>query len=96
VLEWTSGTPEERDPAERRREIRTFAWFVAFILGILLFGFTYAGPVLVAAYLYFDWNERPVTVLGAAAVLYLVLFGIFEWALELHLFEGFVRNWLAG
>ena len=65
-----------------------FGWFVAFIVGILLFGFVYAGPVLVAAYLWFDWNEKPLTVLISALVAFGIFYGVFEWALELRLYAG--------
>jgi hypothetical protein len=73
-----------------------FAWFVAIIVGILLFGFVYAGPVLIAAYLYFDWDERPVTIVIAALVAFAIFYGVFEWALELRLFDGFLGRWLPG
>jgi len=94
IIELRNRTPEQRDPGERRRELKMFAWFVAFIGAILLFGFVYAGPVLVAAYLYFDWHERPLVVVLSAVVAFAVLFGIFEWALELRLFGGFLDRML--
>jgi putative Ca2+/H+ antiporter (TMEM165/GDT1 family) len=94
IIELRDRTTEERDPTERRRELKMFAWFVAFIVAILLFGFVYAGPVLVAAYLYFDWHERPIVVVTSAIVAFAVLFGIFEWALELRLFGGFLDRML--
>ena len=90
VLELRNGKSEARPPEERRRELKMFAWLIAFIVGILLFGFVYAGPVLVAAYLYFDWNERPLTVLISAVVAFAIFYGVFEWALELRLFGGFL------
>jgi hypothetical protein len=95
AIELRSRAPEERDPAELRLEIRMFAWLVGFVAGILVFGFVVAGPALVAAYLYFDWNERPLTVLLSALVTFAIFYGIFEWALELRLFDGFLWRWLA-
>ena len=94
IIELRDRTSEEREPGERRRELKMFAWFVAFIVAILLFGFVFAGPVLVAAYLYFDWHERPVVVVGSAVVAFAVLFGVFEWALELRLYGGFLDRML--
>jgi small-conductance mechanosensitive channel len=90
ALELRSGKSEARPSEERRRELKMFAWLIAFIVGILLFGFVYAGPVLVAAYLYLDWNERPLTVLISALVAFAIFYGVFEWALELRLFGGFL------
>ncbi len=96
VIELRSGTPEAFEPAECRREWRMFAWLVSFIAAILLFGFVYAGPVMVAAYLYFGWHERPLSVLIAALVAFAIFYGVFEWALELRLFDGFLGRWLPG
>ena len=96
IIELRNPATERREPEERRRELKMFAWFVAFIVAILLFGFIYAGPVLVAAYLYFDWNERPLVVIVSALVAFAIFFGVFEWALELRLFDGFLGRWLPG
>jgi hypothetical protein len=96
VIELRSGESEARSPEERRRELKMFAWLVAFIVAILLFGFVYAGPALVAAYLYFDWRESPLTVLASALVAFAIFYGVFERALELRLFDGFLGPWLPG
>src|SRR5258707_13903006 len=37
---------------EQRREGRRFAWFIAFVGGLVLFGIIYAGPALVEAFVY--------------------------------------------
>ena len=96
VIELRSAAPPPRPAEERRRELKMFAWFVAIIVGILLFGFVHAGPVLIAAYLYLDWNERPLTIVIAALVAFGIFYGVFEWALELRLFDGFLGRWLPG
>lgn len=96
VMEWRNRQPSERDPAEFRREVTIFAWLVGFVVAILLFGFVYAGPVVVAAYLYFDWGERPLVVIVSALATFAVLYGIFEWSLELQLYGGFLDRWLPG
>jgi hypothetical protein len=96
VIELRSTEREERESGEIRRELKMFAWFVAFIAAILLFGFVYAGPAMIAAYLYFDWNERPLVAIASALVAFAVFYGVFEWALELRLFDGFLGRWLPG
>lgn len=96
AMELRAQAPEPRPREERRREVTMFAWFVAMIAGILLFGFVYAGPVLIAAYLYFDWDERPLTIVISALVAFAIFYGVFEWALELRLFGGFLGTWLPG
>ena len=83
-------------PEERRREVRMFAWFVAFVGGLVLFGFMYAGPALVAVYLYFSGRERWYMALGAAFVTWAILYGVFERFLGLPLFDGLVVQWIFG
>lgn len=83
-------------PEERRREARMFAWFVTFVGGLVLFGFLYAGPALVAAYLFFSGRERWYVALGAAFVTWAILYGIFERFLGLPLFDGLISQWIFG
>jgi hypothetical protein len=83
-------------PAERRREATMFAWFIGFVAGLVLFGFLYAGPALVAIYLYFAGRERWYTALAAAIVTWAILFGIFERFLGLPLFDGLAVQWIFG
>ena len=64
--------------------------------GIILFGFPYAGPLIVALYLHFSWGEKWYVSLGAAAFAWAVLHGIFDYVLGLPLFEGLVYQWIYG
>ena len=89
--------PEKKiDPAETRRELVMFGWVAAFIIGVLLFGFILAGPVLLAAYLWFDWREPPRVIAISAAICFAILYGVFERALGMDLFAGLVTGWLLG
>lgn len=83
-------------PEEHRREVKMFAWFLGFVAGLVLFGFLYAGPVLVAVYLIFAGRERWYTALGAAVLTWAILFGVFERFLGLPLFDGLVSQWIFG
>jgi Tripartite tricarboxylate transporter TctB family len=73
---------------EQARERKMFLWLALFLAGILAFGFLWATPVLVFAFLRFSeresWSVAAVGALGAWLVLYLV----FVKLLELFLFEG--------
>lgn len=89
-------TEPDGEPRPWRREWVMFGWVAAFIFGVLLFGFILAGPVLVAAYLRLDWNERWTVVLGSALVCFAILYGVFERALGMDVFAGLVTEWLAG
>ncbi len=81
---------------EHKREARMFGWFIAFVGGLVLFGFLYAGPVLVAAYLYFSGREKWYVALAGAVFAWAVLYGVFDWFLGLPLFEGLVFQWIFG
>src|SRR5882724_8191293 len=76
---------ELREPAEpavtseeHRREGAMFVWFFVFVGGLVLFGFIYAGPALVAAYLFFSGREKWYVALAAAAFAWAILYGVFE------------------
>ena len=83
-------------PEEHAREGRMFAWFFIFVGSLILFGFLYAGPALVAAYLYFSGKEKWYVALVAAAFAWAILYGVFEQFLGLPLFEGLVMQWIFG
>jgi hypothetical protein len=83
-------------PQEHRREVKMFAWFLGFVGGLVLFGFLYAGPVLVAVYLIFAGRERWYMALGAAVLTWAILYGVFERFLGLPLFDGLVSQWIFG
>lgn len=83
-------------PEEHSREGRMFAWFIGFVAALVLFGFLYAGPALVAAYLYFSGREKWYVALAGAAFAWAVLYGVFDWFLGLPLFEGLVFQYLFG
>ena len=83
-------------PPERQREAKMFTWFITFVAGLVLFGFLYAGPVLVAAYLYFSGRERWYTAFLAAFLTWAILFGVFERFLGLPLIEGLLAQWIFG
>ena len=81
---------------DRMAELKMFGWFAVFVFGIILFGFPYAAPLIVALYLHFSWGERWYVSLGAAAFAWAVLHGIFDYVLGLPLFEGLVYQWIYG
>jgi hypothetical protein len=83
-------------PEERRREAKMFAWFLTFVAGLVFFGFLYAGPLLVAAYLYFSGRERWYSAIAAAVITWGILYGVFERFLGLPLFEGLLSQWIFG
>jgi Tripartite tricarboxylate transporter TctB family len=89
--------PERKFTSEdRRAEWGMYGWFVLFAGGIVLFGFSYAGPVLVAGYLCLSWREKWYVCLAAGVFAWAVLYGVFERFLGLPLFEGLAYLWAFG
>ncbi len=89
----SEGKDTSEDP---KAELRMFGWFIAFVIGIILFGFPYAGPAMVAAYLHFSWREKWYVTLSSAFFAWAVLYGVFEHVLGLPLFEGLVVEYFLG
>jgi len=83
-------------PASRRGELAMLAWMLLYFVGILAFGFLYAAPVLVFAFLRFGKGESVATGALGAAGSWAVLYGLFELAFEIPLFEGLAIAWRAG
>jgi hypothetical protein len=96
VVELRTKPDKEFTPEDRRAEWKMYAWFVFFVVGIILFGFPYAGPIMVAIYLHFSWREKWYVSLGSAVFAWAVLYGVFEYVLGLPLFEGLIVLWFLG
>lgn len=79
-----------------RAERAMFGWVFVFFLGILCFGFTYAGPLLVFAFMFAGKKESLAVALISAVGTWVVLFGFFEKMMEIPLFAGLVVEWLLG
>ena len=96
----SEGPLQDDDPiaqaAKIRREVVLLAWFLAMVLGVLLFGFLVATPVLVFGFLALDQRESLKLAATMALAGFAVLYLIFEKLLELILFQGFVTEWFLG
>jgi hypothetical protein len=73
---------------EQRRERKMFLWLALFFAGILAFGFLWATPVLVFAFLRLGERESWGVAATGAVGSWLVLYLVFVRVLELFLFEG--------
>ena len=94
VVELRAKSGERLTAEEKRATVRMFGWFFAFLAGIILFGFPYAGPIVVMLYLRLSWHEKWYVCLAAGLLAWSVLYGVFEHFLGLPLFEGLVVQWL--
>jgi hypothetical protein len=82
----SEGSPADRE--ERRREAKMFLWLAVFFTAVITFGFIWATPVLIFAFLRFGERESwHVAIIGAIGA-WLILYGVFVQLLELFLFES--------
>jgi hypothetical protein len=72
------------------REIVMWAYFLAFVAGLLLFGFWIAVPVMLVSFLRFEGGVSWKASLAAAIVASLTLYLVFEVTLRIRLHPGFV------
>ncbi len=71
-------------------------WVFVFFVGLLLFGFVYAGPVLVFAFMLAGKKETLTVALISAAGAWAVLYGFFQILMEIPLFQGLIIEWMLG
>jgi hypothetical protein len=88
-----TAAPSTRDV---RREWVMFGWIVGFVATVTLLGFLVAAPIVLYAYLRFNAKEphwlAALMALGGLALIY----GVFEYTLEVTLFEGLLTPIVAG
>jgi hypothetical protein len=70
--------------SELRRTLAFFAWFVGGAVGIWLLGIVIALPLLVFLYMLVEGRERVVPVFVMTACTYGVIWGLFEYTLEMR------------
>ena len=69
---------------EIRRTLAFFGWFIGGALGIWLIGIVYSLPLLVFAYALIDGRESLQTSLIMGACAYALIWGLFEYTLEMR------------
>ena len=69
---------------ELRRTLAFFAWFISGAVGIWLLGIVYSLPLLVFFYALIDGGEKLRTTLIMGVVTYGMVWGLFEYALEMR------------
>jgi Tripartite tricarboxylate transporter TctB family len=77
-----------------RRELFMFGWLLAFLAGIVLFGFVYATPILLFAFLRYAASERTRVALTGAAAGFALIYLVFVVLLEIPLHDGLIAAWL--
>lgn len=86
----------EESIAEFRAEFKMFFWLALFFAGVIGFGFIFAAPVLVFAFMRFGQKESWLVAAIGGIGTWAILYGIFEKMLELSLFQGLLLPYLIG
>ncbi len=79
-----------------RAEVVMFGWVFVFFIAILLFGFVYAGPAVIFAFMLAGKKESLAVALISAAGAWAVLYGFFQGVMEIPLFQGLIIEYLMG
>ena len=83
-------------PRDVKREWVMFGWIVFFVVSVTLLGFIVAAPLVLYSYLRFNAKE-PHWVAGLLAAGGLALiYGVFEYSLQVTLWEGLLTPIVAG
>jgi len=69
---------------ELRRTLVFFGWFIGGAAGIWLLGIVYALPLLVFLYVLVDGREKLISAIAMGAGIYAVVWGLFEYILEMR------------
>jgi tetrahydromethanopterin S-methyltransferase subunit E len=81
-----------------RKDLPIYLWVWAFVGAVVAFGFVIAAPVMLLAYLRWRSRESWWLSLVLSAAVFGILYGLFETALGVPLFEGLVtpsiEDWL--
>lgn len=79
-----------------KAERAMLGWVFVFFVGILCFGFVYAAPLLVLAFMLAGKKESLTVGLISAAGTFVVLYVFFENVMEIPLFQGLIIERLLG
>jgi len=99
VVELRAGREaSHEEQIDLRKDLPIYLWVWAFVGVIVAFGFVIAAPIMLFAYLRWRSRESWWLSLILAAAVFGILYGLFETALGVPLFEGLVtpviEDWL--
>jgi hypothetical protein len=88
IVELRASRGPYEEQVDLRKDVSIYLWVWAFVIGVVAFGFIPAAPVMLFAYLRFRSRESWWLSLLLPLVVLAVLYGLFELALGVPLFEG--------
>ena len=90
VVELRASRGAYEEQIDLRKDLPIYLWVWAFVIAIVTFGFVLAAPIMLLVYLRVRSREPWWLCLLLAAGVLAVLYGLFEVALGVPLFEGLV------
>jgi hypothetical protein len=98
IRELRAGRGAYEEQIDLRKDVPIYLWVWGFVLAVVAFGFVLAAPVMLFAYLRWRSKESWWLCLLLPAVVLAILYGLFEIALGVPLFEGLatppLEDWL--
>jgi hypothetical protein len=98
IVELRASRGAYEEQIDLRKDIPIYLWVWAFVFAVVAFGFVLAAPVMLFAYLRFRSRESWWLSLLLSAGILALLYGLFQVALGVPLFEGLVTplitDWL--
>ena len=76
------------------RELNIIVWLTGFFVAVIVLGFDYGSPLVVACYVYFVGKERLTTALVAGISCFALMYGLFERLMGIQLFDGLLSQFL--
>jgi tetrahydromethanopterin S-methyltransferase subunit E len=98
VVELRASRAAHEEQIDLRKDLPIYLWVWAFVGAVVGFGFVLAAPLMLFAYLRWRSRESWWLCLLLSAAVFGVLYGLFETALGVPLFEGLltpmIEDWL--
>ena len=98
VVELRASRSAHEEQIDLRKDLPIYLWVWAFVGAVVGFGFVIAAPLMLFAYLRWRSRESWWLCLLLSAAVFGVLYGLFETALGVPLFEGLltpmIEDWL--
>ncbi len=88
IMSTKRGRDDGRRVVSKGAEISAIMWFLGFVTAIVLLGFYVGAPLMIFFYYWRAQRVGLLVAIGAALVIWLLVYGVFTIALEQLLFQG--------
>jgi hypothetical protein len=98
ILELRASRGAYEEQIELKKDIPIYLWVWSFVIAVIAFGFVIAAPIMLFVYLRFRSRESWWLSLLLSLAILALLYGVFQIALGVSLFEGLatplIKDWL--